>query len=109
MFAWCAEAVAAVSAIYTEELEVVLSSTPTLAKPQFEVLIGEGRSLNAAVCATNAREQSWQIVVCVRTETNGQLLAASSEHRSSQWSRASLEDLLLGILASYERARSRQL
>ncbi len=108
MHDWAAECSAAAARVYGVELPVALSPMPgTGENPAFTLSIGRGRITFSLVNRDRATAQSW-FIAGQRVTTGNGVPSAVGPHRSDgSWSRSLVEELLLDLVAAFERRRAR--
>lgn len=104
---WAAQAIEDVHAVYGEDLYLELSPPPQQGDrpPSFHVVVAGSFTLSFTMSERRRMDRtSWFVAVAVRSPGGGPVTTAGPHRRNGQWSRAGLEDLLLSILAAYERS-----
>jgi len=106
MHGWCGEAVAAIHAVYGSGLGLALSDEPEIAnaRPSFSLAIQGGEGLLAWI--EESGEGSWEVAVRVAPSPGkGDWMPVPVPRGRRTWSRSLIEELVLRLLASFERQR----
>lgn len=105
---WAEAAIEDVVAVYGEHLFLEVSPWPPEGDPpMFSLVVGGSGHVLTFALERNARAGSWHICA-VRTlgGRDGGQLKAGPDRRGGQWTRARVEELLLSLLAGYEREQA---
>ncbi|MGD9932572.1 MAG: hypothetical protein AB7T37_02550 [Dehalococcoidia bacterium] len=108
MHGWATECSEAVVRVYGAELPVTLSPMPDPGdNPAFTLSIGRGRVTFSLINRDRATSQSW-FITGQRVAAGSGTPSAVGPHRSDgSWSRPLVEELLLDLVAAFERRRAR--
>jgi hypothetical protein len=107
LYGWAATAVSDIRSVYENELDVRISGPPDAdgPRPSFCVTLAETHSV---VLELEDRRSTagprWFISMTVGADGAG--VPAGPERRNGLWTRNRLEEILLSVLGSYERALS---
>lgn len=109
IYGWVEGATADIHAVYGDELPLSLSAAPAASGPHgFSVTVAESSTVSFALSGRRrASGPTWSITVTVGS--GGPLAAAGPDRRNGRWTKARLEDVLLGVLGAYERTMSERL
>lgn len=113
LYQWVESAIADIHTAYGTSLAATISPGPigtTTPNPGFSVTVGDQSTL-AFSLKERRREGGarWFIAVTVSSGgIGGAMVAAGPERRNGQWTRGRIEDIVLSVLGTFERAASEQ-
>lgn len=109
LYRWTNDAVSGVVSVYGEALGAMLSGPPLVddASPMFWLSVASAYCMSFSLVAQKrGDDHHWQIDASIASPRDpGGVRRAPS--RSGGWTRAQVEDLVLSLLAGFERGRSR--
>ena len=107
---WAAESVREIQTVYGDALRISLSPPPALdaSGTAFSIFVANQFTLTFRLLARQRLGGSrWSISVSLGTAgSGGSTVSAGPERRSGHWTRSRLEELLLSVLGTWERAQS---
>lgn len=110
LHAWSLAAAAEVSHVYGDSVRITASGPPDRSQgcPAFSLTIEERFAVRFALAQRRRLGESlWYVGVTLTSPgADREPSAAGPERRNGRWSRGRLEELLLALLSSYERARA---
>lgn len=109
MYRWCQESVLTIESIYGRalEFELTLGLDSVSANLGFSVALRGGESLVAWLEESSARAGEWRISLFTRSADPRSGLTPMRPPRGTRsWTRSSVEQALLALVAGYERGRS---
>ncbi|GBD24508.1 hypothetical protein HRbin29_02186 [bacterium HR29] len=104
LYGWAARAAADIRAVYGDELPVVLTPS-TWEDGTEEFRLGLGGQCGLQMCLVEWAPGQWAVAAYVTGPGEPGPRRVGTPRRNAAWTRRRFEELILGLLAAYERER----